>query len=119
MAREITTTGSKKISTFLQEFNDHFPYLTLEITPYSEDNYNKTFSELRSKKGKGEISFTGNKNVSTIENEFKNILGINIEVGFTKADGVRLYSNLELNKKSLSELNSYAKEKGYMSGKWK
>ena len=119
MAREITTTGSKKISTFLQEFNDHFPYLTLEITPYSEDNYNKIFSELRSKKGKGEISFTGNKNVSTIENEFKNILGIKIEVGFTKADGVRLYSNLELNKKSLSELNSYAKEKGYMSGKWK
>ena len=55
MAREITTTGSKKISTFLKEFNDHFPYLTLEITPYSEDNYDKTFSELRSKKEKEKL----------------------------------------------------------------
>ena len=118
MAREITTTGSKKFSTFLQEFNNQFPYLTIEITPFSEENYNKSFSEIRSKKGNGEISFTGSKNVSTIENEFKNVLGISIEVCFTSADGVRIYSNFELNKKSLTELNNYAKDKGYLSGKW-
>ncbi len=119
MAREITTTGSKKVSTFLQEFNDHFPYLTLEIIPYSDDNFNKTFSELRLKKGNGDISFTGSKNIATIENEFRDVLGINIEVGFTKPDGVRLYSNSELNAKSLSELNKYAQNKGYIPGQWK
>ena len=119
MAREIKTTGSKKLSTFLQEFNTQFPYITIEITPFSEENYEKIFSEIRLKKGNGEISFTGSKNVCTVENEFKNILGINIEICFTSGDGVRIYSNFDLNKKSLTELNNYAKEKGYLSGKWK
>ena len=31
MAREVTTTGSKKLKTLKKEFNQHFPYLRLNI----------------------------------------------------------------------------------------
>jgi len=31
MAREVTTTGSKKLKTLKKEFNDHFPYLRINI----------------------------------------------------------------------------------------
>ena len=33
MAREITTTGSKLVSTLMKEFNANFPYLRLKICP--------------------------------------------------------------------------------------
>jgi len=31
MAREVTTTGSKKLKTLMKQFNEHFPYLRLNI----------------------------------------------------------------------------------------
>ena len=31
MAREVTTTGSKKLKTLMKEFNKHFPYLSLHL----------------------------------------------------------------------------------------
>ena len=31
MAREVTTTGSKKLKTLMKEFNDNFPYLRIKI----------------------------------------------------------------------------------------
>ena len=31
MAREVTTTGSKKLKTLKKEFNDHLPYLSIHI----------------------------------------------------------------------------------------
>ena len=36
MAREITTTGSKLVSTLMKEFNKNFPYLRLGIFPPEE-----------------------------------------------------------------------------------
>ena len=31
MAREVTTTGSKKLKTLMKQFNDHFPHLCIYI----------------------------------------------------------------------------------------
>ena len=83
MAREVTTTGSKKLKTLMKEFNDNFPYLRIKIISsemakkaergetISGLDIEKTLSEVREKTGSGKISFTGRKNVKTIENEFK------------------------------------------------
>jgi hypothetical protein len=120
MAREVSTNGRKKVSTLQKEFNENFPYLWLYVCPASEKekykdggiggaiasvDVNKTLSELRTKKGSGEISFTGSKNIKTIENEFESIFGLFIQIVYKNANGDRFYTTGEDDKTSLSELN--------------
>ena len=31
MAREVSTTGSKKLKTLMKQFNEHFPYIRIKL----------------------------------------------------------------------------------------
>lgn len=105
MAKEITTTGSKKLKTLMQEFNEHYPYLRLGIYDFSakekvlagEDinslDIEKTLFDVRSKVGVGEITITGNKFIGNLEKEFENIFGLYVQVCYTTKDGGRFYSS--------------------------
>lgn len=117
MAREVTTTGSKLVATLMKEFNANYPYLRLKICPPEAkemvakgetitgvDN-SKTLSQVRTKKGTGEISFTGSKNVGTIEREFETIFGLYVQICYTSKEGKRYYTTGSDDKKSLTELN--------------
>jgi hypothetical protein len=130
MAREITTTGSKKVSTLMKEFNQNFPFLRLKICgPESKDlvaqgktiygvDTSKTLSEVRTKKGTGEISFTGSKNVGTIEQEFEKIFGLYVQICYTTKEGKRHYTSAAEDKKSLSALNKEKEALGCQKNKW-
>lgn len=130
MAREITTTGSKKVATLMKEFNQNFPFLRLKICgPESKDlvaqgktiygvDISKTLSEVRTKKGTGEISFTGSKNVGTIEKEFEKIFGLYVQICYTTKDGKRYYTSAAEDKKSLSSLNKEKESLGCQKNKW-
>lgn len=130
MAREITTTGSKLVSTLMKEFNANYPYLRLMICPpeskafvakgesiYGVDK-TKKLSEVRTKKGGGEISFTGSKNVGTIEREFENIFGLYAQICYTTKEGKRHYTTESGDKKSLTELNREKAAEGCQKDQW-
>ena len=117
MAREVTTTGTKLVATLMKEFNANYSYLRLMIFPpeakelvakgesiYGVDK-TKTLSQVRTKKGAGEISFTGSKNVGTIEREFESIFGLYVQICYTNKEGKRYYTTGADDKKSLAELN--------------
>lgn len=130
MAREITTTGSKLVATLMKEFNANFPYLRLRICPpeakalvakgetiYGVDK-TKTLAEVRTKKGAGEISFTGSKNVGTIEREFETIFGLYVQICYTTKEGNRHYTSGADDKKSLTALNREKAAEGCQKDIW-
>jgi hypothetical protein len=131
MARELTTTGSKKVATLMKEFNTNYPYLRLKICPFSEKakvakgesiygvDVDKTLSEERTKKGSGEISFTGSRLVGNIEKEFENTFGLYVQICFTEKDGARRYTSGADDKKSLTALNREKEALGCKKGEWK
>lgn len=133
MAREVSTNGRKKVSTLQKEFNANFPYLWLYICPSSEKgkykdggtggnissvDVNKTLSEVRTKKGSGEISFTGSKNIGTIEREFESIFGLFVQIVYKNANGDRFYTK-GFEKVSLTELNRKKAAEGCIDFKGK
>lgn len=130
MAREVTTTGSKKIKTLKKQFNEHFPYLRLKIlssdmaekarkgkTIYGLD-IEKTLSEVREKTGSGKISFTGRKNVKTIEKEFEKIFGLYAQICYTESDGKRYYTSGSDDSKTLTVLNREKEAAGCKKDIW-
>ena len=130
MAREVTTTGSKKIKTIYKQFNEHFPYLRLKIlssdmaekarkgeTIYGLD-IEKTLSEVREKTGSGKISFTGRKNVKTIEKEFEKIFGLYAQICYTESDGKRYYTSGSDDSKTLTVLNREKEAAGCKKDIW-
>lgn len=131
MAREVTTTGSKKLKTLMKQFNDHFPYLRINI--HSSDmalkakrgetirrlDIDKTLSDIREKIGSGKISLTGRKNVSTIEREFDEIFGLYVQICYTTKEGKRHYTSGSDDKKSLTQLNREKEAEGCQKGEWK
>ena len=130
MAREVTTTGSKKIKTLKKQFNDNFPYLKINIlsskmaakaakgeTIYALD-IEKTLSEVREKTGSGKISFTGRKKVKTIEKEFYEIFGLYVQIGFTSSEGKWYYTNGLNDSKTLTVLNREKEAAGYKKDVW-
>lgn len=131
MAREVSTNGRKKLRTLMKEFNDNFPFLRLSIhssemakkASKGETIYNldveRTLSEVREKKGSGEISFTGSKKVKTIEREFDQIFGLYVQICFTTKDGNRYYTTSSDDSKSLSKLNREKEAAGCKKGVWK
>jgi hypothetical protein len=125
MAREVTTTGSKLLSTLMKEFNKNFPYLILVIGPIDTQgcihqvDVNKTLSEIRTKKGKGELSFSGNKLVKTIEREFKDLYGISAQIGIKQGDGLEYYSAGVYDDMTLSQFNLAMKNAGCQKGVWR
>lgn len=124
MAREITTSGSKKVSTLMKEFNSHFPFLRLSIGTMVDGKFlgcdiNKTLSEIREKKGSGEISFSGRKKVSTIENEFKVAYGLEVQICYTLSDGRKCYTSQWENEMSLTQFNANREKEGCKKNEWK
>ncbi|GAA4074761.1 hypothetical protein GCM10022389_20450 [Flavobacterium cheonanense] len=117
MAREVTTTGSKKLKTLKKEFNEHFPYLRINIhssemalkakkvETISHLDIEKTLTEVREKTGSGSISFSGRKKVKTIENEFNEIFGLYVQICYTSSKGERFYTTGSDDEKTLTELN--------------
>jgi hypothetical protein len=105
MAKEISTTGSKKLKTLMKEFNEQYPYLRLGIYNFSEKenvingheinglDIEQRLCDVRTKQGDGEITITGNKFVGSLEKEFEKIFGLYVQVCYTKSDGGRFYSS--------------------------
>tara|TARA_Y100000385_G_scaffold162455_1_gene168449 strand:+ start:210 stop:587 length:378 start_codon:yes stop_codon:yes gene_type:complete len=125
MEREISTNGRKKVSTLMKEFNTHFPYLNLTKGSMGSDNkfyscdINKTLSQVRLKKGSGEISFSGRKNVKTIEQEFDKIFGLNVQICWKSSDEKWYYTSGSSNSKSLTQLNREMEANGCKKDVWK
>jgi len=130
MAREVTTTGSKKIKTLMKQFNEHFPYLRLRLisSKMAEKakkgdsifglDKEKTLSEVREKTGSGKISFTGRKNVKTIEREFDEIFGLYAQICYTESNGKRYYTSGSEDSKTLTVLNREKEAAGCVKGAW-
>lgn len=124
MAREVSTNGRKKIETLMKEFNANFPYLNLTIGSMGEDSKfrscdrTKTLSEIRLKKGSGEVSFSGRKKVETIEKEFHNNFGLTVQICYTTKDGKGYYTAESDNKKTLTELNREKEARGCQKDIW-
>jgi hypothetical protein len=131
MAREVTTTGSKKLKTIKKEFNKHFPYLSIHF--HSSDvakiakkggslpqlDSDKTLSEVREKKGSGKISLTGRKKVKTVEEEFDEIFGLFVQVTWRTGEGGYFYSNGgRTDELTLTALNREKEAQGCEKGKW-
>ncbi len=124
MAKEVSTHGSKKIATLMKEFNALYPYLNLGIFPpeakelvaqgkgIKRIDVNKTLSEVRTKTGSGEISFSARKLVGTIEKEFEDIFGLYVQVCYISKEGKGYYTSGEDDKKTLNQLNKAKEEKG-------
>ena len=131
MAREVSTNGRKKVETLMKEFNANFPYLRLKVCPpemkaivakggtITGVNRSNTLSNVRTKKGGGEISFSGRKNVGTIEREFDENFGLYVQICYTEKDGSRHYTSGGEDKKSLTELNREKEVDGCKKGEWK
>jgi hypothetical protein len=105
MAKEITTTGSKKLKTLMKEFNEQYPYLRLGIYDFSAKekvlageeinslDIEKRLCDVRTKVGDGEITINGNKFIGNLEKEFENIFGLYVQVCYTSSSGDRFYSS--------------------------
>ena len=115
MAREVSTNGRKKVATLMKEFNANFPYLLMHIGTMDAE---KTLSDVRTKKGSGEISFTGSKNIGTIEREFLNIFGLTVQIMYYTSEGKRVYTTGSDDSKSLTQLNREKAEAGCQKDKW-
>jgi len=125
MAREVSTNGRKKVETLMKEFNANFPFLNLTIGSMTKENkfkscdISETLSQVRLKKGSGEISFSGRKNVGTIEREFEDIFGLTVQICYTDKDGKGYYTSGSADKKSLTELNREKEADGCKKDVWK
>lgn len=131
MPREITTTGSKLVSTLMKEFNNNFPYLRLGIFPptakktvaaggtITNVDISKKLSEVRTKVGNGEISLTGSRKVGNVEREFDEIFGLYVQICYTSKDGSRYYTGSSDDSKTLAELNREKEALGCKKDEWK
>ena len=53
----------------------------------------KTLSEVRTKKGTGQVSLTGSKSIKRLEKEFDEIFGLFVQICYTEKDGKRYYTS--------------------------
>ena len=130
MSTGLSTNGAKKVSTFCKEFNAKYPYLRLKICPpeakalvakgesISGVDMSKTLSEVRTKKGRAEISCIGSRTVERIENQFESEYGLYAQICYTTDKG-RYYTGGTDQKKSLAKLNREKAAEGCKKGEWK
>lgn len=84
-------TDDKKLKDIKNEFNAKFPHLKIEF--YSEEHDtgsasshkamyddNLTLKEIRTKHVEGELSIAGNQKTSTLEQNFHDHFGVNVQV---------------------------------------
>lgn len=125
---EIKITGNKLIKTVKAEFQSQFEYLGLGF--YSLEDWkranngggnlteidpSKRISEVRTIKPESsdkEISIHGRTLVKNLENNFKEIYGICVQVCYEK-DGHRHCTWGKLDDMSLTQFNKWCSENGY------
>lgn len=116
---EIKILDHKTIGEVQTEFQKHFPFLKIEfyVGEHSEGqgtldslkiNVNKTIGEARSKRLTGEVSIHGNQKVATLEANFRDVFGLNVQV-FRKSANVWLQTTVT-DEWTLSQQNETAKE---------
>ena len=90
----------KKIREIQKEFNQKFPFLKIEFYTQEHGDHegsaskyeideNLTIDDARTKKNEGELSINANQKVSTLEKNFHDIYGLNVQV-FRKSGDVWL-----------------------------
>jgi len=127
MPVELTTTGNKKISTLMKEFNEIYPYLFMYFWDSDRSknpdakgvDIEKTLAYFRTKKGVSDISLTGNKKISTIEDEFQKYFGLFVQICYTTSDNQRFFTVGDDDHKTLYALNKEKQELGCQKGIWK
>jgi len=116
---EIEVNDNKTLEQIQAEFKGHFPYLKLEF--YSSEHgegegsaksemidAHLTIGEARTKHEMGEISIHGNQKVSTLEGNFHDAFGLNVQV-FRKSGAIWLQTTTT-DEWTLSEQNQTASE---------
>lgn len=101
--QQIHITDDRKIADIQAEFNGHFPNLKIEF--YSKEHHegegsagkmidaSKTIGEVRTKHNEGDISINGHAKVSTLEEKFHDVFGLNVQV-FRKSGDVWLQTTV-------------------------
>ena len=126
MAGEISVSGNKKIKTLQKEFTKKFPHIRLSLYPLSEKR-KKTqtphsselkISEVRTKNNPGKVSLNGRTLVGTLEKNFDKLFGLYVQVGYTKSDGGRYFTQSSTDKLSLTKLNKQGESEGWKKGVW-
>ena len=121
---EMRVSGRKMIGTLQKEFTEKFPYIRLNICPYSEKSKstkspfpsNTKIGDVRKKDSAGEISINGRTLVKNLETNFEKVFGLYAQVCFTKKEGGRYYTSGSLDEMSLTQLNIFGEEQGWMKG---
>lgn len=114
-------TDDKKISEIQAEFRKKFPYLKLEFyaLPHTEGEISansahidadKTVGEVRTIHNDGELSINGNLKVSTLEGNFRDIYGLNVQV-FRRSRKIWLQTTAT-DEWTLTEQNTLGEETG-------
>ena len=116
---DIKISDNKTIGEVQAEFKEHFPFLKIEFYSgeHSEGqgtldalkiNVNKTIGEVRNKHTSGELSIHGNQKVSTLESNFHDMFGLNVQV-FRRSANLWLQTTVT-DDWTLSQQNETAKE---------
>lgn len=116
---EILIDNDISIEAIQSEFRKHFPFLKLIFykiahetatgsQPKDEIDSTLTIGEVRSKDSEGQISINGHKKVITLETEFRDNYGLNVQV-FRKSRKIWLQTTATDNW-TLSEQNERGKE---------
>jgi len=129
-APRIEIDGRKRLRTIHKEFQEQYPYLGLRfVTPEQWEKARTTggritvldddqkLAEVRtkppSKGGDKEISIHGRTKVKSLEDNFLEIYGLHLKVGYAKGDQ-GYYTNDDEAEMGLSQLNKKLEEQGYM-----
>jgi hypothetical protein len=116
---EILIDNDISIETIQDGFRKHFPFLKLIFyktahetaagsQPKDEIDSTLTIGEVRSKDSEGHISINGHKKVSTLETEFREHYGLNVQV-FRKSRKIWLQTTAT-DSWTLTEQNERGKE---------
>lgn len=116
---DIIIDNDKSIEAIQSEFRQHFPFLKLifykvahEATEASkakdEIDSHLSIGEARAKDAEGNISINGHKKVSTLETEFREHYGLNVQV-FRKSRKIWLQTTAT-DSWTLTEQNERGKE---------
>lgn len=84
-------SDQKTIKEIQTEFNNKFPFLKIEFykmthktnegsPDISRWDFNKTIGEIRTIQTSGDLSINGNQKVSTLEKNFEELYGLNVQV---------------------------------------
>ena len=128
---EISVSGNKKIKTLQKEFNKKFPFIRIALYPDSAKKIvakggtitqldgEQTLASVRRENTSGSISISGNKKVSTLEQEFDKVFGLYCQVCYTSSDDHRYYTGSSEDQKTLHSLNESKEAAGCKKNEWR